>query len=449
VLSLIIEHVLESQELLVRSQIFIVINWVFTVLFALELLLRWIAQQKKIWFFRIYWLDIIAVIAPMFRALRLLRILRLLRMFRLGKLLNRRFSSLQSVFRQGVLQHFWLLLVLVTVVMAGAVSFHLAEGGRSEFQSFEKALWWSIFTLVGGEPITGDPAQTSAGRIVTLFVMLSSLVTFASLTGIIAAAIINKLKPRVDMGDMDIQDLENHIVICGWNRSLNLLIEVMQSAEDYQEQGVVVVAEFGEYDPDQVIDPAKIPHPSSLYVVKGDFTCSDVLMRVGIPRASHAIILADKSKPRSDQDRDARTVLAALLIEKLNPKIFTCVELLNRANSAHVKYAGVEEILVSDEYIGPILGNAQRTRGLIPILDELFDPLKGNQFYKISSPPDWIGKTVGEVFVLLKSEHDAILISLEVEEDSNARIELNPATSRVLTAEDRMVVIAKSRPKLK
>ncbi len=449
VILLVVEQFFESRHIHSVTPVFSALNRSFTAIFFVELILRWIAQKRKSRFFRIYWIDILAVVAPMFRTLRFLRVLRLLRMFRLGKLLNRRFSSIQSWVRYSILQHFWMVVILVTLVVAGAISFHLAEGDLGRFHSFGDALWLVLFTMVGGEPITGAPAVTLSGRIILFFVMITGLITFAALTGIIAAVMINKLKPQMEAGDMDLQELEDHIVICGWNRAMNLLLEVLQKSEEYKNKSIVLVAEYGDDEPDSLLDPKQIPMIAALYVVKGDFTRTDVLKRAGIERASEAIILADKFKHRSDQDRDARTILAALLIEKINPEIFTCVEILNRENAAHIKFAGVEEVLVTDDYAGPILANAQRTRGLIQMLDELFNPALGNQFYKVPFPSSWVGRTIGDVFHILKSEFNVILVSLEVHDEGEpVRVEVNPANDRLIGSKDRMVVIADRYPNL-
>lgn len=418
-------------------------NHILTALFTMELCLRFVGEKHKSRFFRRYWFDILAVLAPLYRSLRILRILRLLRVFRMGKLLNRRFNTVQSWVHYGIFQHFWLIFVLLTLVVAGAVSFHIAEPKNPEITSFKDAIWWSLFTLIGGEPLTGSPAVTTGGRLISLFVIIAGLITFAVLTGIVAAVMINRLKPQMERGDMDIDELDNHIVICGWNRSANLMINVLQSSEEYKGCGIVLLAEFDEGQPDTLVDEHRV-NLSNLYVLKGDFTRMDLLEKANITRASEAIILADNLKSRSDQDRDARTILAAMLIEKMNPKIFTCVELLNRDNAAHLRMFGVEEILVADDYTGTILANAQRTRGIISMLDELFDPGQGNQFYKTPVPEAWFNKTVGDIHTTLKEEFDAILISLEPAgspKDGNGII-VNPTKDQRLQQGDRLVLIA-------
>lgn len=64
---------------------------VITLLFALELTLRFLAAERKRTFLRRWWLDILSVL-PLLRVFRIFRVLRLLRVFRAGVVLNRRLS---------------------------------------------------------------------------------------------------------------------------------------------------------------------------------------------------------------------------------------------------------------------------------------------------------------------------------------------------------------------
>ncbi|MEM1007999.1 MAG: NAD-binding protein, partial [Myxococcota bacterium] len=362
--------------------------------------------------------------------------------------LNRRFSGIQSWLTFSIGHHIWLLFLVCTVVLAGSITFHLIEPNNPQIKTYWDAIWWSAFTLVSGEPITGEPARTFSGKLISLLIIVAGMTTFAALTGIITAIMVNRLKPQMERGDMDLEELEGHLVICGWSRSANLLIAALQNSEEYKDKGIVLIAEFGEGEPEDLLDKTKV-FPSTLYVVKGDFTRLEILQRAGIERASEAIVLADQKGHRSDQDRDARTVLAALLIERQNPEVFTSVELLNRDNSAHLSAIGVEEILISDEYTGTILANAQRTRGIITMLNELFDPTRGNQFYKIELPQSWAGKTVRELFQTLKQQYNAVLVSLETtNEQGQSILHVNPDGHQITKFNDKIVVIASKQIKL-
>ena len=55
--------------------------------------------------------------------------------------------------------------------------------------------------------------------------------------------------------------------------------------------------------------------------MKGDFTRRETLDLAQIDTAASVIVLADTTMERAHQDIDARTVLASLAIEKINPNI--------------------------------------------------------------------------------------------------------------------------------
>ena len=112
----------------------------------------------------------------------------------------------------------------------------------------------------------------------------------------------------------------------------------------------------------------RIKYPANVYHLQGDYTKISGLDQAGLRHASTAILLADKTQPRSDQDRDARTVLAAMLIERrshrLGRDIFTCVELLNRDNMEQLEAQGVEELVFLNDYGGSIIA-ASYTRSSV------------------------------------------------------------------------------------
>ena len=128
-----------------------------TGLFIIELLIRyWVAQQK----------------APFLQSLLvghsrgstthpsapLFRVLRILRLFRAGLLLNRRMSSFESVFQGTITELTTLAASSLVLVLSAAVVLVISEGATgSELAHFETAVWFSIFSLVAGEPIGGTP----------------------------------------------------------------------------------------------------------------------------------------------------------------------------------------------------------------------------------------------------------------------------------------------------
>jgi len=411
---------------------------VLTLLFVIELSLRYIGSQTLRSFAREYWLDVVAVL-PATRAFRMLRVLRLLRLFRVGKILNRRLRRFSNIFVEGATEYGLIILLLSVIVLSGALAIISLEGATNDdFSSFDKAFWWSVYSLMAGEPINGTPA-TTAGRVISVMVMFGGVTVFALLTGVVSAFMVQRLRLSMEGKPMDLEELRNHIIICGWNRAGRLIVEEFQSDPTQREMPIVIIAER-EREPQLDYN---IVRPELIYFLNADYTQVSVLRRCNVQEASIAILLADKSKERTDQDRDARTVLAAMIIEKLNRSIFTCVELLNRDNETHLKMAGVEDVIVGDEYAGTIIASASRNRGgIVPMVNEIFTSKFGNQLYKADVPAGWVGKRIGEIHCTLKDRYNAILVSVERQCDGKTTTLVNPAPDCTLVEHDAIVYIA-------
>lgn len=416
------------------------INDGFTYVFVVELALRFFAEQRKARFFKRYWLDVLAVI-PLFRSFRILRIFRLLRLFRFGVIISRRLLKASESFRLIKVEYILVGLSIFVVVLMGAFSMRLAEGrSNADFNTLEKALWWSIMTVIGGEPIGGNP-NSRLGNLITVTLMMGGLTVFAVFTGTVSAFMVNSLR-NLKFGTMEIEDLERHAIVCGWNRAGFLMVdELLHDKERFKH--IVIISE----------DDSLEHHPffelrvDQVFLIKGDYTRIDVLKRAGLERASYALLLADSSKDeRTSQDRDARTVLAAMLIEKINKSIYTVVQLLNRDNETSLRQVGVEEIIVSDEYVGNIMATVAKNRGIVSILDDLLTAKYGHQFFKCEMPEELDGVSVNEAVGILKRDYNATLLGVDLMGRSGAEsIQVNPPGELILKS-THLLIIASTGP---
>ena len=407
-----------------------VITWVFVV----ELTLRFLAENRKRRFFRRFWIDIIAVL-PLLRGLRILRVLRLLRLFRLGLMVSRhlRFFSTRASWLR--IEYVLISFAIVVAIIMGALSIRFAEGREnSDFDTLEESVWFAVMTLIGGEPIGGVP-RTRFGLVVATALMMGGLTVFAIFTGTVSAVMVDSLR-NIRFRSMEVDELSNHVVLCGWNRAAEMVLDELIHESPYHH--FVVVAERRDLEDNEYFRR----HEHRVFLVVGDYTRIDVLRTAGVERADVAILLADETKEdRSSQDRDARTVLAAMLIEKLNTRIYTTVQLLNRDNETSLRRAGVEEVIVSDEYVGNIMASVVRNRGIVSVLDELLTAKRGHQFFKSKVPKKLVQKTVAEAMGILKADHDATLIAVDRGEGVK-NILVNPPADLVLEADHAIIVAA-------
>jgi voltage-gated potassium channel len=437
ILSVLLEAFWEAQGSKFQYDASIVVNDIITGIFIIELFIRFLACRKKSRFFKSYWLDLLAVI-PMVGHIRVLRFLRLLRIFRLGVLVNRRILPVYTMLWEGMKGYVMVFCIILMVILGGGMLIRAVEGpANPALGSLIETIMWSTMSMISGEPLNFMP-KTLLGKSIALLLMLAGITLFAFLTGVISATMVKKLIGGTNVKDLEMEDLKNHIIICGWNRSAKLIIEEFQSNKNQRLIPIVIIAEF-KTDPPlnyNIIDRDKI------YIIKDDYTKIEVLKNAGVERALIAFILPDKTIARSDQDRDARTVLAALIIEKLSKKVFTCVELLNRSNETHLKMAGVEEVIVSDEYAGYIMAAAAQNFGIVSVLNELLNSKYGNQFYKMNAPTSWIGKTVKNYYLLLKDQYNAILLAVENKKNNSTPTVVNPDNNYTFKDGDKLILIS-------
>jgi voltage-gated potassium channel len=411
-----------------------VVNHVLTAVFAIELSLRFWVAKRKVRFFQRYWLDILALL-PVIRPLRMLRLLRLLRLWRAGRLLSRRMLPFQGVFQVALTELVTLGTITGTLVLSAALLLHLVEGGP--FADLEQSLWFAVLSLVAGEPIGGEPA-TRVGRWTTLALMVGGLTVFGMFVGTISASMGARLARRMEGSEMDLDGLEDHVVVCGWNGSAPVLIQELFAAAPGLDQAVVVVTETAERPPDW---PWEGVRADRLFHVQGDWTRLDVLEGVAIREAATCILLRDVLTPRSDQDRDARTVLAALTVEQVNPSVYTVAELHSPQSESMLRLRGVEEVIIGEIYAGMILGSASQNPGLARLLDDILDLRTGNAFRSTRVPPALDGATVGQLRDQLQQRFGAILMSVEPE---GGAIDVNPDAARRVRAGETLMVVSRA-----
>ena len=403
-----------------------------TTLFGIELSLRFWVARKKSRFFERYWVDILAVL-PILRPLRFLRVLRVLRLLRAGMLFHRRLRA-SRVGAVGVEYLGIMLGTVVLVVMCAMVLYRVEGAHNPAFDRFEEALWFSALSLVGGEPIGGEPV-TYVGRWTTLLLMVGGLSLFGVFVGFVSAGMVAGLTRRLEVHELDIDELSGHVVVCGWNQAAPTVIQELFGSSAPSYRAVVWVTEQP-LTSDQ--RPTEGVRPELLYHHIGDYTRVDVLEAVNVRDASSVVLLSDELIPRSAQDCDARTVLAALTVERMVPTIETVAMLHSRQNVELLKMAGVEEIIVGDIYSGMIVGSVQRNPGLVRVLDEILTNQHGNAFLTRSVPAAFAGQTVEALHSALFRDEQALLVGIEFD----GTMQVNPAPSLRLAGGERMVVLS-------
>lgn len=180
------------------------IEWMFTILFSIEYLLRIYSSPRPLqYIFSFYGIVDLVSIIPSYMALifpeasywlvvRLLRVLRIFRVFKMFRYLTEANILLRSIYqsRRKVLVFF--IAILVMCIIFGCLMF-LVEGPEHGFTSIPKSIYWTIVTIttVGYGDIT---PQTVTGQIISTLAMLTGYSIIAIPTGIFTAEIVSEMK---------------------------------------------------------------------------------------------------------------------------------------------------------------------------------------------------------------------------------------------------------------
>ena len=175
----------------------IVLEWIFTIIFTIEYVLRvWIVKNKRHYIYSFYGIIDLLSIIPTYLSLvmtgaqvllvrRSVRLIRVFRVFKLARFVGEG-QVLMSALRAS--RHkitVFLLTVITSVILAGSLMY-LIEGKENGFDNIPISIYWAIVTLttVG----YGDIAPlTPLGQTVASIIMILGYGIIAIPTGIVTA----------------------------------------------------------------------------------------------------------------------------------------------------------------------------------------------------------------------------------------------------------------------
>ena len=296
------------------------------------------------------------------------------------------------------------------LVFLGGLGYFVTEAfeQRNYLQQFGRGLWWSLVTIttVGYGDVT---PKTIGGRFVGVALMVGGLLSFSLVTATVASIFIGR-KIRRERG-LEIIKETNHILVLGWHYDGEALLDQLLRRLP-PSVPVVLVNQLNPEEMDSM--RVKYPNNEPLFVW-GDYSREEVLLRANVRLAQKAIILAGRQEGETAAEVDQRTLLTALTLKSLNPKIKILAELLRPENESYLERAGAEQILIRGQYDSAILAGAISSPGLFMVLDALLNAEEGYTIIAVDVPPRFQGRTVQELSEHLKEQHQALLIALYTE----------------------------------
>ena len=114
----------------------------------------------------------------------------------------------------------------------------------------------------------------------------------------------------------------------------------------------------------------------------------ETLRRANAPAASHAIVLAkEPGNPHSDD----HNLVTTLVLESLNPKIFSVVEVISAGKVRQVELAGANSVICASELTAGLIVQELQDPGIKDLVLDLVSDLGGHQFYvaPLAAMTDW------------------------------------------------------------
>lgn len=301
-------------------------------------------------------------------------------------------------------------------------------------KSFADGLWYGLITLttVG----YGDfYPVTAAGKILAIFIVISSIGILGYLIGIISNAITEYLT-RQKMG-LNGTDLENHFMIIGWDDFANKIVQEIVKSKNK----VAVVTD----KKDDIDSVRSIYSNEEVFVLFNEHSDYNSLQKANIDKSLNIFV--------NFQD-DAATLVYIINLQKKYPGV-NFVVLLNSGDLKETfESVGVMYTISKNEIASKMVASfifepdvAMFTEDLMSTsntekdIDLLqFKVLEGNPF---------INRKYLDAFQEIKQQFNGVLIGLSRSENGNTRLIKNPEGEVKIEKEDYLILMSNGVSKVK
>jgi voltage-gated potassium channel len=265
-----------------------------------------------------------------------------------------RISPITSIVRRVL----WALVALFAAVLLVYLDRDGYRDGNGDGLSFLDAVYYATVSLstTGYGDIT--PVSQSA-RLVNILVITPLRVLFLIVLVGTTLAVLTERSRQAFKIQRWRSKVRDHVVVVGYGTKGRSAVSSVLSDGTEPERIVVV-------DTDQsMLDAASA---IGLVTVHGSATRSDVLRVAGVPLAKSIVVATN---------RDDTSVLVTLTARELAPNA-QIVAAVREAENVHlVRQSGADQVVVSSETAGRLLGMATKTPTIVAMVEDLITPETG------------------------------------------------------------------------
>lgn len=275
----------------------------------------------------------------------------------------------------------------------------------------------------------GETPQHAVGWALAMFCALLGIAFVALVTADLSSVLVSMAasgakRRRVGMSD--------HVLICGWHDSIQVLVEQLTSRERNPRREIVVL--------DATTTQLPVGDPD-VHLIQGDPTHREALTRAGALRAHSLIIPCDSRL--SEHLQDSAVTLTTMAATAVNPGMYSCVEVLKPESRRHIERLNIDEVVCLGELSQTLLAQAATSHGLSKLVEDLLTFNRGNELYRMALPDELAGRTFRWLLRQLNENHDALLLAVD---RGNKSMHINPPGRFVLEKADALFIVAETRP---
>jgi len=317
---------------------------------------------------------------------------------------NNIFNSIKKIFDNELAK---IITILVVMWLFGAIGILVLESkNQPDFNSLKNTLWWTIVTMttVG----YGDMSpQGDYSRLFATFLMLTGIGISGLFTSTMSSIFVTK-KIREGRG-LETVKTKNHIVICGYNPNLEMILDFIIKSYN-NEFPIVLVNDLSEDKINSILSKySKI----EIKFVKGDHSRENILEKANVLNSKSVMVLTDDADINGDQ----KTILSTLTLKNINSNLRVIAQVSNRENITHLRRANVDEIIINDKFETFMTASHILDPGVPQALHQLIDENSIHKFQSKSISKNFIGKTFDELSKSLRDQYGWIAIGLFLEEE--------------------------------
>ncbi len=297
-------------------------------------------------------------------------------------------------------------IIFVLTLLAGFVAWMVEP---STFVNPFEAIWWALVTMttVGYGDIS---PHLVPGKIAAMVIILLGVASFAMFTATISSVFVaRRIREGEGLSDIFYTD---HLVIAGWHPEGDSLLQALDTLSEGKTR-IAFINDLSGALVETLLERYKDLKPK---YVRGDYGKESVLKRANVGKARAVIVLPAENENMTAQQMDQHTILTALTIKSINPKVKVIAHALMHESVPHLQRSGVDKVVLRDAYVGYLLACHALVPGVPEVLDNLLAHDKGNLIDRIPIPQKFVGQTVLQVSEWVKREVKGILIGLVVEE---------------------------------